>query len=127
MHFCVQTLNTNRKVKNKNFLNEVGKSWKSEVHNRSESSSDDLQLPEKQTTPRWSKQDPPRRLSGDFRIHKLKKNFADGEEKNKYPARQCKVSAAHTKRSETRHICKFCVVLLHKGSYFEKYHSVTNY
>ena len=35
--------------------------------------------------------------------------------------------AAHKKRSETRYICKFCVVPLHKGSCFEKYHSVTNY
>jgi hypothetical protein len=44
-----------------------------------------------------------------------------------YPARQCKVCAAHKKRSATRYICKFCVVPLHKGSCFEKYHSVVNY
>jgi len=41
------TLNTNKKVKYKNFLHKVGRSWKSEVQNRRESSSDDLQLPEK--------------------------------------------------------------------------------
>jgi hypothetical protein len=51
----------------------------------------------------------------------LKKMFANGEGKKKYPARQCKVGAAH-KRSETRNICKFCIVPLHKGSCFQKYH-----
>ena len=44
--FVYRTLNTN-KVKYKNFLRKVGRSWISEVQNRSESSSDDLQLPEK--------------------------------------------------------------------------------
>ena len=44
--FVYRTVNTN-KVKYKNFLHEVGRSWISEVQNRSESSSDDLQLPEK--------------------------------------------------------------------------------
>jgi len=36
-------------------------------------------LPEKQTTPRGPKQDPPGRLYGDFRIHKLGK-IVGGEE-----------------------------------------------
>jgi len=76
---------------------------------------------------RGPKQDSPGRLSGDFRIHKLENIVGDGVGKRKYPARQCKVCAAHKKRSETRNICKFCVVLLHKGSCFKKYHSVTNY
>jgi hypothetical protein len=84
-------------------------------------------LPQKHTTPRGPKKDPPVRLSGDFRIHKHEKMFAGGEGKKKYPARQCKVCAAHKKQSETRCICKFCVVPLHKGSCFEKYHSVMNY
>jgi len=84
-------------------------------------------MPEKQTTPRGPKQDPPSRLSSDFRIHKLEKIFGGGEGKKNYPTQQCKVCAAHKKRSETRSICKFCIVLLHKGSCFEKYHSVTNY
>jgi hypothetical protein len=124
--FVYRTLNTNEKVKYKNFLREVGSSWISEVQNRSECNSD-LQLPEKQTTPRGPKKDLPGRLSRNFRIHKLEK-ICDGGEGNKmYPARQYKVCAAHKKQSETRNICKFCVVLLHKGSCFEKYHSVTNY
>jgi len=73
------------------------------------------------------KQDPSGRLTGDFGIYELEKTAGGGEGEKKYPARQCKVCAAHKERSETRSICKFCVVPLHKGSCFEKYHSVTNY
>ena len=124
--FCVQDTK-HKKVQYKNFPHEVGRSWISEVQNQSESNSDELQLPEKQTTTSVPKQDPPDRLSGDFRIHKLEKILGDGEGKRKYPVRQCEVCAAHKKRSETRCICKFCVVPLHTGSCFEKYHSVTNY
>jgi hypothetical protein len=83
-----RTLNTNKKVKYKNFLHVVGRSWISEVQNRSESSSDDLQLPEKQTTPRGPKKDQPDRFSGDFRVHKLGKIVAGGERNKKYPAKQ---------------------------------------
>jgi len=127
--FVYRTLNTNKKVKYKNFLHQVGRSWISEVQNQSESNSDDLQLSEKQTTPRGPKQDPPGRLSGDFGIQKLEKIVVGGggEGKRKYPARHCKVCAARKKRSETGYICKLCIVLLHKGSCFEKYDSVTNY
>jgi hypothetical protein len=61
-------------TKYKTFLHEVGRSCISEVQDRNESNSDDLQFPEKQTTPKWPEKDPPGRLSGDFRIHKLEKN-----------------------------------------------------
>jgi len=125
--FVCRTINTHKKVKYKNFLHEIGRSWISEVQNQSEPNSDDLQLPEKQTTPRGPKQDPPSSLSGHFRIHKHEKIFGGGQGKRKHPARPCKVCAVHKKRSETRYICKFCVVLLHKGSCFEKYHSVTRH
>jgi hypothetical protein len=83
-------------------------------------------LPEKQTAPKWPEKDLPGRLSGDFRIHKLEK-IGGGKGKRKYPTRQCKVCAARKKQSETRYICKFRIVLLHKGSCFEKYHSVMKY
>ena len=53
---------------------------------------------------REPKQDPPVRLSGDFRMHKLEKIVGGWEGKKKHPARQCKVCAAHKKRSETRNI-----------------------
>ena len=75
---------------------------------------------------REPKQDPPGRLSGDFGIHELEKTLGGGEGEKKYPARKCKVCAAHKKRRETVNICKFCVVLLRKGFCFEKYHSVMN-
>jgi len=79
--FVYRTLNTNKKVQYKNVLHEVRRSWRSVVQNRSESNSDDLQLPEKQTPPWGSKQDLPGRLSGDFRIHKLEKIFVVGRKK----------------------------------------------
>jgi len=63
-----RTLNTNKKVKYKNFLHEVGRSWISEDQNTTKSSSDDHQVPEKKLTPRRPKQDLPGRLCGDFRI-----------------------------------------------------------
>jgi len=40
----------NKKVKYKNFLHKVEMFWISEVQNRSESDTDDLQLPEKRTS-----------------------------------------------------------------------------
>jgi hypothetical protein len=79
-------------------------------------------LPEKQTTSRGPKTDQPDRHSGGFRIHKLEKMFAGGEGNKKYPARQCKLCAADKKQSKTRNVCKFCIVPLHKGSCFKKYH-----
>jgi hypothetical protein len=81
--FVYRTLNTNKKVKYKNFLHEVGRSIISEVQNRSESNSD-LQLAEEQT-PREPKKDPPGKLSRDIRI--LEKMFASWEGNKKYPAR----------------------------------------
>jgi len=89
--FFVQDTKYKQKVKYKNFLLEVGRSWISQVQNQSGSNSDDLQLPEKQPTPRGPKQDPPGRLSGDFRKHKLEKLVGGGEGKRKYPVRPCKV------------------------------------
>ena len=104
--FVYRTPNTNKKVKYKKFLHKVGRSWISEVQNRIESNSDDLQLAEKQTTQRTPKLDLPGRSSGDFEIHKLEKIVGGGEGKKKYPAKQFKVCAAHKKRNETRYICK---------------------
>ena len=126
--FCVQDNKYKQKIEVQELpVCEVGRSWISEVQNRSQPSSDELQLPERQTIPREPKQDPPDRLFGYFIIHKLEKIVGGGEGKRKCSARQCKVCAAHKKRSETRYICKFCIVLLHKGPCFKKYHSVTNY
>jgi len=70
---------TNKKVSYKNFLHLVARSWISEVQITAKSNSDDLQMPEKQTTPNGPKLDSPGRLSGDFRTHKLEKIVAGGK------------------------------------------------
>jgi len=79
--FVYRTLNTDKKVQYKNFLHEVGRPWISIVQNQSESNSDDLQFPEKQTPPWGSKQDQPGRLFGDFRNTNWKKFLVVGREK----------------------------------------------
>jgi hypothetical protein len=100
--FCVYRTLTNKTLRYKNFLHEVARSWISEVQITAKSNSDDLRTPKKQTTPRGPKLDPPGRLSGDFTIHKLEKIVVGGKGKKKYPVRQCKLCAAHKKRSATR-------------------------
>ena len=77
--FCVYR--TLKQKRYKNFLHEVTRSWISEVQITAKSNSDDLQMPEKQTTPRGPKLDPPGKLSGDFRTHKLGKIVAGGKGK----------------------------------------------
>jgi len=67
-------------------------------------------------------EDPPGRLLGDMRKHVLEKIVGSERGKRKYPARRCHVCAAHKKRSEIRYICKFCLVPLHKGECFQRYH-----
>jgi hypothetical protein len=37
------------------------------------------------------------------------------------------VCAVHKKRSETKYICEFCIVLLHKGECFQRYHTLKHY
>jgi hypothetical protein len=37
------------------------------------------------------------------------------------------IRAAHKKRVETRYICKFCLVQLHKGECFQRYHTLKHY
>jgi hypothetical protein len=79
---------------------------------------------EKRPTPRGPSEDPPGRLSGNFNKHKLENIVGGGQRKKKYSVRQCRVCCAHKKWSETRYISEFCVVLLHKGSCLEKYHTL---
>ena len=62
----------------------------------------EIHFPEKSTTPKEPEQDLSGRLSGDFRIHKLEETVGGGAGKKKYPAKHCKVRAAHKRRSETR-------------------------
>jgi hypothetical protein len=37
------------------------------------------------------------------------------------------VRATHKRRSESRYICKFCLVPLHKGECFQRYHTLNQY
>ena len=118
--FVYRTLNT-KEVKYKNFLHGVGSSCISEVPNRngpilmnfncqrSKQHQGDLNRDCLALSPV---------ISG---YTNLKTMLAVGEGKRRYRARPCTACAARKKRSETRYICKFYVVPLHK------YHSVTSY
>ena len=80
------------------------------------SSDEDNDLPsDKRSTPRGPSEDPPGRLLGNFSKHKLGKIVGGGQGKKKYPVRQCTLYSTHKKWSETRYICEFCVVPLHKA------------
>jgi hypothetical protein len=79
--FCVQNTKHKQKVKFKSFLHWVERLWISQVQNTTEPSSDELQWPERQPTPRGPNQDPPCRLFRDFSKHKLDKTVAGGEGK----------------------------------------------
>ena len=118
--FVYRTLNTNKKYRN-SCTRQVGPGYqKSRIEVSQVLMTFNYQ--------RWGpKQDPPGRIFGGFTIHKLQKIVGGEGGKRKYPARMCKLFAAHKKQSETKNIRKFCDVTLHKGSCFEKYHSVTNY
>ncbi|CAK9833059.1 hypothetical protein ANTRET_LOCUS9797 [Anthophora retusa] len=72
-----------------------------------------------------SRQDSNLRLLADLRKHKLEKITTTS--KVKYPTRKCRVCAAHKIRGETRYICSFCKVALHKGDCFERYHTIIKY
>jgi hypothetical protein len=88
-YFVYGTLNTN-KVKYKKFLHEVeGFGYQKSRNEVSQV------LMTFSCHRRGPKQDPPGRLTGDFKIHKLEKTVGGGERKKKYPARQCRACAAH--------------------------------
>jgi hypothetical protein len=92
------------------------------------SSDDDNAVPsEKRPTPTGPAEDPLGRLSGNFSKQKLGKIVGGGQGKRKYPVRQYRVCSAHKTWSEIRYICEYCVVPLHKGSCFEKYHTLKHY
>ena len=85
--FCVQDIKYKQKVQE---LPAQGRKVISEVQNRSEANSDELQLPEKQTTPRGPKQFLPGRLSGGFQNTQTGKIVAGGKGIKKYAAQQWK-------------------------------------
>jgi hypothetical protein len=81
---------------------------------------------EKQPMSRRPKLDPPPPPQADYRRTSINMNQRKvlllGREN--YPVIPCKVCSAHRKSSEIWYIHKFCVFALHRGSSFEKYHSV---
>jgi hypothetical protein len=76
--FCLQ----DAEYKQKRKVPDIPARGRKVLHIRS-LESDELQLPEKQTTPRGPKEYPPGRLSGDFRIHKLEKIVGGGGRKKR--------------------------------------------
>jgi hypothetical protein len=62
MHLFGYKTKHKKEIMYKNFLQEVASSQISEFQNPNELSSDELQMPEKQPSPRGTKQDSPGRL-----------------------------------------------------------------
>jgi hypothetical protein len=77
----------------------------------------------KQSTPWGAKQNTPGRHSRDFSTYNMGKIITGGEGKT-YSARHCEVHAALKKEIETTYICKFYVLPLQRGSFFEIYHLI---
>jgi len=102
-----KTLNTKKSAQGKKVLD-------IKFQNLAESSSDELQWPEKKPAPKRHKQDTPGRLCGDFSKHILDRFFAGGKGKKKYPVGHCKVHAAE-KQSETSCVCNSALLRFTDG------------
>jgi hypothetical protein len=124
-----KNLNPNSKLKYKAFLLNVAKAWATDkmVAAETQSDTDLVRAGPSTPTPRRPHVDPPGRLSGDMRKHTLTKIVKSEHSKGKHPSRQCRVCAVHKKRSMTVYICKFCVMPLHKGECFQKYHTLKHF
>ena len=112
----------------KEFLLQVAKDWATDkVETDSDTDTDAAHTGTSSQTARARvPQGPPGRLSGDMRKNVLEKIVGSERGKRKYPVRW-HVCAAHKKRGETRYICKFCLVPLHKGESFQRYHTLQHY
>uniref|UniRef100_G1Q6F5 PiggyBac transposable element-derived protein domain-containing protein n=1 Tax=Myotis lucifugus TaxID=59463 RepID=G1Q6F5_MYOLU len=95
-------LNPQAKMKYKQFLLSVVRDWITDDNNEgSPEPETNLSSPSPGVARRAPRKDPPKRLSG-----------------------ACRVCAAHGKRSESRYLCKFCLVPLHRGKCFTQYHTL---
>ena len=122
--FVVYNSHAPKKIKYKNFLYAVAFHWVSDTISEAPTFQDPG--PSTSSTKRAPFRDPPGRFSMDMRKHKIEK--IKGAEKNKKnPQRQCRMCSAQKVRSETSFICKSCVVPLHRGECFEKYHTLKHY
>ena len=115
MHFFGYKTKHKQEISHKNFMQEIVSSQISEVQNPNMSISDKFKLPEMHPTPRGPKQDTPDRLSGNLTHTNWKKLLLVGKVSSVMPD-SVKWRSSHKMRSETRCICKFCVVQLHKRS-----------
>lgn len=121
-----KTLNRSSRESFQKFVLEVAKGWAKSEEERSASSSDDgTELDEERPTQRAPRRDHPARLSGVMMKHTLEKIVGKG--KKQYPSRMCRVCSAKKLRKETRYICAFCKVPLHKGTCFTQYHTRKKY
>ncbi|KAG8223668.1 hypothetical protein J437_LFUL001776 [Ladona fulva] len=104
----------------------LAKGWaKCEEGKSASSSNDDTDGRRERPTQRALRRDNPARLEGGMVRHTLERIVGYG--KKKYPSRMCRVCSANKLKKETRYICGFCKVPLHKGQCFTKYHTKTKY
>jgi hypothetical protein len=127
-----KTLNKDSKIRFKQFLLGISKEWAESSERPRQGDepsagepSGDKETDVKEPTQRTPKEDHPARLSGDLATHSLEPIVGIG--KKKYHTRVCKVCSSKKLRSETRYICKFCRVPLHKGACFLQYHTKKDY
>jgi hypothetical protein len=102
-------LNPGTNLGYKEFLMQIGKAWSRDQMAVADPESDLVQL------------------LGDMRKHTLVKTVKSEHSKKKYAGRQCRVCAVHKRRSEIAYMCNFCVVPLHKGESFQRYHTLKHF
>jgi hypothetical protein len=77
-----------------------------------EGDTEDAEDVERAPTPHAPRHNPPGRLAGDMRQHKLEAVVGSG--KKKYLHKPCRICTAHKKGKGTKYICFFCKVLPQK-------------
>ncbi|XP_043789527.1 longitudinals lacking protein, isoforms H/M/V isoform X44 [Apis laboriosa] len=70
-------------------------------------------------------EDPPQRLSMNWKQHRLQKIQSSGTKK--FPQRSCRVCKVHGKRKDTCYMCEYCRVPLCRIKCFECYHTKEQY
>jgi hypothetical protein len=109
------------------FLMQVAKAWSTDQMVATDPESDTVRLSPSTAAPHRPHVDPPGQLLGDMQKHNLVRTVKSEHSKKKYAGRQCRVCTVHNKRSETAYICNFCVLPLHKGECFQRYHTLKHF
>ncbi|PNF15658.1 hypothetical protein B7P43_G15595, partial [Cryptotermes secundus] len=117
-------VNRNSTLKYKAFLLKLAKAWATDITVAAVPASDTdiVQSGPSVRTRQRPQVDPPGQLSGDMRKHILMKIVKSEYCKKKHPSRQCCVCAEHKMKSRTAYMCNLCVMPLHKGERFQRYH-----